>query len=141
METILLEPEIVFVDMFIVPEKRERYKTFLANSKRRKEILQRLYHALVSDLIPSLRTPVHNAQKTVDSVEQMLIQRGAGSVCHVISPDRDIDGKEFTLRQALETIIEDDCEAVVCCIPPRVAFYKPEAPGEACILEKKIPVP
>ena len=71
--------EEALVDAFIVPGKRERYKRFLANTKRRAKILDGLNH--LSDLDSRYATEIPSKTDVV----ALLCSRGAPEFCHVIS--------------------------------------------------------
>ncbi|MDQ2798906.1 MAG: hypothetical protein M3Y13_04600 [Armatimonadota bacterium] len=116
--------EEAFVHAFIVPDKRERYLQILASPRRREKVLRLLYHSL--DLIPARTTSIANRDHGIEPVEKLLRSKGAGSMCYLISPERELDQKEMALREALETLITQDGVAIVCCLPGRLAYYKAE---------------
>jgi hypothetical protein len=125
--------EQAFIRAFIVPEKRERYSVLLASKKRRNKALESLYHTL--EVIPELSTPVHNRDRDVETIENLLRQKGSGDTCYLISCESDIDGREMPLRQALEQVLAGYCiPSVLCCIPGRLAYYQGEL--TQTILEK-----
>lgn len=127
------EQEEAFVRAFIVPEKRERYSQLLASPKRRAKLLGAMYHNL--DAIESRMLPIANADHSTEAVEKLLRQKGAGRVCYLISPERELDQCEMSLREAIDKLISEDGVAVACCIPGRLAYYKAEL--EQYILEHK----
>ncbi len=116
--------EEAFVHAFIVPGKRDRYLQLLASSSRRKKILGALYHSL--DVIPERTTRIENRDHTSARVEQLLRRKGAGPTCYLISPETELDQQEMSLREALETLIEQDSTAIACCLEGRLAYYKAE---------------
>lgn len=123
--------EEAFVRAFIVPDKRGRYLQLLASPSRRKKILGVLYHSL--DMIPERATRIDNCDHTSERVEQLLRRKGAGPTCYLISPERELDQQEMPLREALETLIDQDGTAIACCLEGRLAYYKAEL--SQCILE------
>ncbi len=70
----------------------------------------------------------------------MLKSKGAGETCHIISDIIELDGLDLPLRDALEEIESYILGSILCCVPGRLAYYKPEDPGTRYILEKKGPV-
>ncbi len=116
--------EAAFVRAFIVPEKQERYLFFLANPKRRRKILGTLYHTL--SVVGSRTTRITGSEHFPEPLEAMLKRKGAGPTCYLISPNSSLDQREMPLREALDTLIMEDCTAVACCLPGRLACYKAE---------------
>lgn len=129
-----MDHEDSFVKAFIVPAKRARYAQFLANPKRRKEILERLNGELA--YLPALATVVPEDQDYPDALEKLLQAKGAGTTCHVLVDGLRIDGRELPLREALRAICLHHDGAILSCIPGRLAYYKPESPAQGIILEK-----
>jgi len=128
--------ETAFVDAFILPEKRARCQSFLTNPKRRRKILGRLNHVL--DYIPEFAHQIPGGQHNVDGIARLLNDRGVKDTdtLYVISCLRALDGQEYPLRQALELVHEEQSGSVVCCIPGRLAYYRPESPENGYILQR-----
>lgn len=126
--------EEAFVQAFIVPEKRSRYLSLLANRKRRAEFLDRFNHHL--DYDPALAIRIAPNQQTVDRIEALLRKRGAPDTCHVISSKVAWDSQIKPLRDALEQVVGYGIGTVLCCIPGRLAYYEAEDIGERFILSK-----
>lgn len=80
-----------FARTFIVPAKQERYLSMLESAKGRARLLAKFPHC--PDLNMSYATLVPAAQQNAAAIAQLLQQRGAPDVCHVISADRDIDNR------------------------------------------------
>ena len=116
--------EEAFVHAFVVLGKRDRYLQLQASPSRRKKILGVLYHSL--DVIPERVTPIENRDHTSERVEQLLRWKGAGATCYLISPERELDQQEMSLREALETLITQDGTAIVYCLEGRLAYCKAE---------------
>ena len=90
--------ERAFVSAFVVPERRERYLSLLANPKRRGKILGRLSHS--QDIDFSFARPVAGDGDT-NSLARLLESLGAGSSCHVIADASEMDGLDLPLEEAL----------------------------------------
>lgn len=132
----LNEQEAAFVKAFIVKDKQERYLQFLANPKRRREILDRFNHVL--DFDPKFATLVPKEVRTADKLTQLLRKRGAAETCHVMADSLALDGEDLPLREALVQVIAHDFGSVLCCLPDRLAFHKAEALEQAWyIFERK----
>lgn len=122
--------EDALVDAFIVPAKRERYKTFLASQKRRRSIVQRLDHC--GDIDLRYATEIRS---NVDVVA-LLRSRGAPESCHVISACSALDGKEMALKDAIGEIEVRMSGTLVGCIPGRLAYYYDESGMRRLLLQK-----
>ena len=119
--------EGAFVRAFIVPEKRDRYLSILASPRRRAKVLGELYHGLGT--VAAWTNGIENRDHSPEFVERLLKQKGAGTTCYLISPERDLDQQEMPLREALDRLILSDGVAVACCVPGRLAYYKAELTG------------
>lgn len=130
------EHEAAFIETFIRREKRQRYKSFLASSKRRQEVLDALNHG--ADVDRSLAQPIPPGERSAGRVEKLLQAKGAGSTCYVIADGLEIDGQDLPLCEALAAAQNYDFGVVLSCIPGQLAFCKEEAPGEWYLLERKL---
>jgi hypothetical protein len=126
--------EEAFTKAFILSEKRARFLQYLANSKRRKEVLVQLSHRL--PFIPAFGKEVPGAQDFPDELEKLLRAKGAGPVCHVIAGGLKADGRELPLKEALTLICLQEHGAILSCLPGQLAYYRPAPPGPGILLEK-----
>lgn len=126
--------EEAFAKAFIASEKRARFIQFLANPKRRKEMLNRLNHHL--PYLPGFAIEVPGNQDFPEELEKLLRAKGAGPSCHVIADGLKADGRELPLREALDLICLHEFGAILSCLRGRLAYYKPESPGHGIILER-----
>lgn len=131
----MLSAEEAFVKAFLTSEKRARFLQFLANPRRRKEILVKLNHDL--PCMPAFATPVPGHQDFPEELEKLLKAKGAGPTCHVIADGLKADGRELPLREALNLVCLHPFGAILSCVPGRLAYYKPEAPEAGILLERR----
>jgi hypothetical protein len=124
------EHEDGFVSAFIVPERRERYQTLLANPKQRAKVLDRLNHS--QDIDFSHARPVPAGCNLVLLLERL----GAGPTCHVIADSSEMDGQDLPLEEAVWKADVHDFGMVVSCLPGCLCYYKPESPTPGFILER-----
>ncbi len=129
--------EEAFGKAFILSEKRARFIQHLADPRRRKEILVHLDRAL--PYLPARATVVPGAQDYPEELERLLLARGAGPLCHLISAGLKADGRELPLRQALDLICLHGSGSILSCLPGRLAYYRPAAPGAGILLERPLP--
>ena len=126
--------EEAFAKAFLPSEKRARFVQQLADSKKRKEMLERLDGDL--PYMPGFATEVPGSQDFPSELEKLLKAKGAGPTCHVIVNGLKADGRELPLREALNLICMHASGAILSCLPGRLAYYKPESPGAGLILER-----
>lgn len=124
-----------FINAFIRPEKRERYRWMLSKAKKRNYFLGRLAHNL--DYIEKYATQIPNNMQSVSQITSLLKNKGAPENCHIISENSNIDGKDIALHQALEQVIGYSMGTILCCIPGKLAYYESEDLNCRYILEKK----
>ncbi|MDP1830448.1 MAG: hypothetical protein Q8K67_00170 [Geothrix sp.] len=133
-----MDHEAAFAKAFLTSEKRARFIQFLADPKRRKEMLERLNGDL--PYMPGFATVLPSEQDFPGELEKLLKAKGAGPTCHVIACGlKKADGRELPLREALHLICMHESGAILSCIPGRLAYYKPESPGLGIILERHQP--
>jgi hypothetical protein len=129
-----MNDEEAFVRAFIAPEKQGRYLTLLSSPKRRREILSRLDHQL--DYERALAARISAEDQTSARIAQLLTAHKAPSTCHAISGDSALDGRDWPLREALETVVGSGVGTVLSCIPGRLAYYEAEDASERYILSR-----
>lgn len=129
-----MDHETAFVKAFIERGKWARYLQLLPDKSRRGEVLGRLNTKL--DYLREFATEVPGTQDYPEELEKLLKAHGAPATCHVLVKELRIDGREVPLRQALDTLCLHMYGSLVSCIPGRLAYYRPEAPGAGIILVK-----
>ncbi len=112
--------EETLVSAFIVPAKRERYRTLLAHPKRRARILEGLNHC--HDFDPRYATPIAS---NTPCIAALLRSRGAPEVCHVISDISTLDGREMRLEDAISDAEMGGFGTVIGCLLGRRARFQP----------------
>ena len=126
--------EEAFAKAFLPSEKRARFIQYLANPKRRKEMLARLNHQL--PYLEAHATELPGALDFPEALETLLRGKGAGDTCHVTADGLKADGRVLPLREALHLVCLHPFGAILSCIPGRLAYYKPEAPAPGILLER-----
>jgi hypothetical protein len=129
-----MSDEEAFVRAFIVPDKQERYLSFLSSPKRRREILGRFDHQL--DYDAAFATPIPVGEQSAPDIAKLLTKRGAPAMCHLISSDSALDGRDLPLSDALDQVVGSDFGTIISCIPGRLAYYEAEDAGERYILSR-----
>jgi hypothetical protein len=127
------DAEIETIRAFVVPTKRDRYVGFLSNEKRRREFVRGLAHFNDFDLRWIVR--IAPSSQNPDGIYAMLKAHGAPKTCHAISELTDLDGKEISLRDAIQDVIGRQMGTILCCLPGRLAYFENE--DTRFILERK----
>ena len=66
----------------------------------------------------------------------MLVERGAGERCSVISESARLDGQELSLRAALVEVVGAQQGTILYTLTGPVAYYEGEEPGDRIILKR-----
>jgi hypothetical protein len=86
-------------------------------------------------LDPRRIVPIPGRQQNPASISELLVAKGADSECWVISENREIDGQEMELIDALEETVGRGMGTFISCIPRRLAYFEPEYGPDRCILQ------
>ena len=121
-----MHPEKALFEAFIVPAKRRRYIELLDARGGREKILCSLDHFKYLDLRFCRKVNAADALRVLKSF-------GAPAICHVISSNSELDGREMDLAEALTEIIGRDFGAFISCIPGKLAYFESEEPGDRYI--------
>ena len=112
------------IKAFVRSAKRARFIELLGNPKRRGRFLADLYH--FKDLDPRYLVPILPAEQHVKNIAALLAARGAPSLCHVISTNSELDGRDLHLVEVLEQIVGFDDGTLISCIPGRLGYFEGE---------------
>ena len=130
----LNEQEEVLFRSFITPERREQFLRRVGNPKTRARMLGQLYH--FHDLDPRFAHRIAPRDQTVEKIHDLLRSKGAPALCHVVSTDRDLDGRDMDLWEALGKTVGQGEGTFVSCIPGRLAYFEGEEANERYLLER-----
>ena len=130
-----IEHEAAFVRAFIIAAKQGRLVELLAKPKRRRDVLETLYHS--KDLDPRFMVKIPPAKQTAEGIETLLRARGAPEQCYVISTDEYLDGKTVTLRDAITRIIGVGHGTLLSCVPGQLGYFEGEDAGARYVLERR----
>lgn len=131
-----MNPEEAFARAFIPSEKRARFVQYLANRRRRPDMLRQLDHHL--PYLPQFASLVPADQDFPAELEKRLRALGAGPTCHVMARDLRIDGREVPLREALDQVCLQASGAILSCLPGRLAYYRPAPPGPGIVFQRTL---
>jgi hypothetical protein len=109
---------------FILPTKRDRYLEFLNSPKGRAKFVAELAH--FKHLNPKFAFTIPGIQSNPVSLQQLLVAKGAGPKCWVISENRELDGREMDLEKALKETIGRQMGTFISCVPGKLAYFEDE---------------
>jgi hypothetical protein len=128
-------PDEQLLARFFVPTKRERYEEMISHPKKRVKFLRELAH--FKSLDPRYVVPMLSKKLFPDQIAQILSQKGAPRSCWVTSENRDLDGREMPLLEALKELVGGQMGTFLTCIPGRLAYFEGEEMGDRSILERR----
>lgn len=122
--------EETFIKTFLLPDRRERWLTFLASEKNRGKVLARLAHVFPQDLdmrfVHDKRNPPPPITEQVKSLVKQWQQTNPKQHCHIMALSSEQDGQIRSLPD-----IESDSALthgeVIIIIPDRLAYYHAES--------------
>jgi len=123
-----------FVRSFVVAKKRDRYFTLLQSTKGRPHLLSGFNHC--HDLDPRYATLIPSNQQSAASIESLLRRKGATDSCFVISTNRDIDGREMPLSDALAETVGVNMGTFISCVPGKLGYFEMEDLSHRYILQR-----
>ena len=112
------------VRAFVLPARRERYLEFVRIPKKRAKFIAQLPH--FKHLDPRFVLNIPSNQQTATSILKLLVGKGAGPDCWVISENSDLDGRQMDLESALKETIGRQMGTFLSCVPGRLAYFEDE---------------
>lgn len=119
-----MDHEAAVIRAFILPTKRERYLEFLMSPKGRAKFIAELAH--FKHLNPRFASNIPGSQTNPVSLHKLLVAKGAGAKCWVISENHDLDGREMDLESALKETIGHQMGTFISCVPGKLAYFEGE---------------
>lgn len=83
--------ELAFIEAFVKPNRRDRWREMLAKPKKRKKFVAALDHTTDIDERHAIEIPP--SSQSADEIIKALKDRGAPRTCYAISSNPDLDGK------------------------------------------------
>ncbi len=126
------EHEEGFARRFVTLEKRSRYVTLLSSKRGRAKVIASLSH--FGDLDHRFALDVTSATKP--EIRNLLLEKGAPKTCYIMSEDRERDGLEMSLEQAMEELVFHVDGTLISCLPGKLAYLELEGFDGRFILER-----
>jgi hypothetical protein len=128
------EHERQLIEAFILPQRRRRYLEFLARPKHRNRIISEL--SRFKHLDPRSVVCIPPRAQHSENIRALLLSMGAPDLCHALSEDSEIDGKELPLEKALQCVVGRGMGTFLSCVPGKLAYFEDE--DQRWILRAKI---
>jgi hypothetical protein len=125
--------EQAVVRAFLLPVRQERYLEFLKTPKNRKKFIAVLAH--FKHLDPKFATSISGSQSRSSEIVKLLVKKGSGDKCWVISENAELDAREIDLKTALQETVGRQMGTFISCIPGKLAYFEDE--DGRYILERK----
>ena len=118
--------EKIFIETFVVKNKRDRSLFELNSKKKRRDFFSKLSHRY--DEIIDLRytTKIPSPNSSSEYIHQILKKHGAGKDCYLLSYFNELDRKMMLLSEALEQCVGRGMSSIVICIPNKLAYFEAE---------------
>lgn len=128
------EHERGFLDFLIDPTRRRMATLLELGEKRRRDVRSLLDHSVRLD--PRFARHLVGGEPFPATVETMLRKKGAPSTCYVLSANRDLDGREMPLAEALTLIVGMGHGAFISSIPGKLGLYEFEDAKSSYLLSR-----
>ncbi len=119
------QAEELFVNAFVQKARRERVLFELGSGSKRGRFLNRLCHDFAGVFDARYLRPAPEAGGGA-MVLRLLRASGAAGVCHVISCDEAVDGKQLPLGEAVRATVGFGLPSVLVCAPASLAYFEAE---------------
>lgn len=127
--------EEALFEAFVVSNKRQRYLGLLTTKRGRDKIRAALDH--FDDLDPRFCEQVASCDQSIGGVLRILRGLGAPSQCYVMSSNRELDGREVELADALAKVIGGGFGTFISCISAELAYFEGEEPKRRFICHRE----
>lgn len=126
------------VARFLYPPHRDRWLAYMHRSgdATRRRAVALLDHGMIWEERCATKVPPLDAEAERAWVAEELQRSGAGSTCHVMSTDPELDGRTMTLPEALAAVVGCSMGTVISCLPGSLAYYEGEDAGERYVLHR-----
>jgi hypothetical protein len=123
------------VEAFAVAERRARFSALADKREGRRKLKE----SILGDGVRSFDERWMERLKPgqfPDAIYEDLRARGAPTVCRVLAFN-ELDGHEVPLLTALERVVGSRIEALLICIPGKLAFLETEYQDERYVLQRR----
>jgi tetratricopeptide (TPR) repeat protein len=126
LETVDREQEEILIKAFFKKRVHERVLFALSSPKRRLDALSRLCHDFDKMLEEQYMVAIPKPNSDVTKIANLLKQQGTADTCYVVSWNKEVDGKQLRLFDALERVVGFGMPSIISCVPGRLAYFEGE---------------
>jgi len=119
-----MDHEEALIRAFILPTRRDRYLECLKKPKKRARFCAELAHFKALD--PKYAIGILPRLQHAPLIHELLIAKGAGQKCWVISESREMDGRELDLKTALKETVGGGMGTLISCVPGKLGYFEDE---------------
>lgn len=109
------------VDLFVIKERRNRFKEFIESDKSYRSFLLELLND-PRNLKPECIIELPNNQQTFEIILQNLHKLGAGKKAYLVSADYEVDGKIGSLEEVLDSVSSQG--SIIYCLESNLGYYE-----------------
>jgi len=120
------EVEELIVKSFFEKSVRDRVLHELFSTKKRPHALNRLCHEHERMLKVKYMIEIPPPNSDPEYIHELLRKNGAPKNCYSLSYNEQIDGKELSLKQALEAAVGFGFPTIISCVPGELAYFEAE---------------
>lgn len=124
--------ERLFVEHYIVLQKKDFYLTKLKGRKHRREILERLNHSL--DYRQEAATTLSPQCRTSEAILDLLQHYRVADTCHIMAYGNSFDRREIRIEMAIDEMLGSVLGFIMICPPIPIAVYKAGDVGDLLLL-------
>ena len=116
------ELEIELIERFVHKEKRDRLKTFAANTKTRDKMIRELNSPGIFN--PNVVNEIAGADRTVEQLLREYRKNGMGDVVYIVSENDEWDGREMAIEKNPEQCVAMHMDVLGYCKESKTGFYE-----------------
>lgn len=132
--------EKLFVNSFVLKNKKERSLFELSSNKKRSNFFYKLCHGYNEVFDPKNLKKISEPNSDASAIYKLLVKHGAGKNGYVMSSFDDLDRKTLPLLKALEQCVGRGLPSIVICASGKLAYFEAEqeaGPPPRFILKKR----
>jgi len=132
----VMDTEKALFQAFTLPARKWHYIELLDTRRGREKLRGSLDH--FHDLDPLFCWKVRPSQQNRAYILRFLESFGAPPVCHLVSSNSNLDGREMLLADALAHVVGSGYGTFISCIPGELAYFEGEEPNERYICRREL---
>jgi hypothetical protein len=120
---------------FLLPSRRDRFRSQLASPRGRQKLRARLAHFADLDHGVCVSPPALSADAERAWVLHELRSSGAPERCYLVCEHPALDGQRLTLSDGLDRVLGQGIGTLISCVPGQLGFFEGE--DSRCVLRRR----